>query len=168
MNNRIRFEVNQQPAPTVMHFKSQQVSARVDNTLAVIDIEQVFLNELEQPVEATYMFPTDPDQHTVVSRVFFEIGDRTVEGRVAPKEKALEKYEDAIAGGDAAMMVEESEKDKDLLKMTIGGIHPAQEVKVRVQLIKQLEIEAGSFCLRVPTSYFIKYGNNSEEGAHVN
>ena len=32
-------------------------------------------------------------------------------------------------------MVEEA-KDKDLLKMTIGGINPMQEVKVTVQLIK--------------------------------
>lgn len=65
------------------------------------------------------------------------------------------------------MLVEEDEKDKDLLKMTVGGIQPAQEVKVTIVMIKKLEIEAGAYCLRIPTTYFIKYGNAST-GAQVN
>jgi hypothetical protein len=40
------------------------------------------------------------------------------------KEKAKEKYEDAISRGNAAVMAEESEKSKDILKMTVGGIQP--------------------------------------------
>ena len=55
-------------------------------------------------------------------------------------------------------MVEESKEDKDLLKMTIGGIQPAQEVTVSVVLLKQLEIDAGAYCLRIPTAYIMKYG----------
>jgi hypothetical protein len=39
---------------------------------------------------------------------------------------------------------------------------------VTVQLLKRLEIEAGAYALRIPTSYFVKYGNNSEEGAKIN
>lgn len=71
-------------------------------------------------MEATYQFPTDPD--SVVSRLRIELGEKVVEGRVQEKEKAQERYEDAIAAGDAAVMVQEDEKDKDLLKMSIGGI----------------------------------------------
>jgi hypothetical protein len=48
------------------------------------------------------------------------------------KEKAQEKYDDALAAGNAAVMVQEHEKDKDLLKMQIGGIQPGQEVTVKV------------------------------------
>ena len=147
-----------------MHFKSQSINVRVDNAVAVIEIQQVFINELEEPVEATYQFPTDPDQHTVVSKVLFQLGDKEVEGKVIGKEKAQERYDDAIAGGNAALMVQESAKDKDLLEMQIGGIQPAQEVRVTVQLLKQLEVEAGAYCLRVPTAYFIKYGNQNPEG----
>lgn len=87
------------------------------------------------------------------------MGEKTVEGKVTEKVKAQEKYEDAIAAGNAALLVEESEKDKDLLKMTIGGIQPMQEVTVKIQIIKKIEIEAGAYALRIPTSYFIKFGN---------
>ena len=64
--------------PTVMHFKSQSIDVTIENSMAFIEIQQVFLNELDTPVEATYMFPTDPDQHTVVSYLNFSLGDRQV------------------------------------------------------------------------------------------
>ena len=57
-HDQINFIVNDQ-SKTVMHFKSQRVDARVDHAIATIDITQVFLNELETPVEATYQIPID-------------------------------------------------------------------------------------------------------------
>jgi hypothetical protein len=104
----------------------------VDNAIATIEITQVFQNELEGPVDATYQFPTDPDQNAAVSKLIFEMDSKVVEAKVMAKEKAQEKYDDALAAGNAAVMVQEHEKDKDLLKMQIGGIQPGQEVTVKV------------------------------------
>jgi Ca-activated chloride channel family protein len=78
------------------------------------------MNELDTPVEATYQFPTDPDG--VLARLTIETGNKIVEGKVKEKEKAQYQYQDALADGNAAVMVQEDEKDKDLLKMSIGGI----------------------------------------------
>ena len=50
------------------------------------------------------------------------MGDKIVEGKVSEKQKAQEKYQDALAAGNAAVMVREDERDKDLLRMSIGGI----------------------------------------------
>ena len=58
----------------------------MENSIGIIDLVQVFINELDSPVEATYQFPTDPE--SVVSRVLIELGDRIIEGRVHEKEKA--------------------------------------------------------------------------------
>jgi hypothetical protein len=41
-----------------------------------------------------------------------------------------------------------------------------QIVKVRIEVIKKVEIEAGAYALRIPTSYFIKFGNS--KGAQFN
>ncbi len=90
----MNFFINQQQekdleqSQTVMHFKSQRIDARVDHAIATIDITQVFMNELDTPVEATYQFPTDPDQNTVVSRVQFQLGDKIVESKITEKVKA--------------------------------------------------------------------------------
>lgn len=141
-----------------MHFKSQRVDARVDHAIATIDITQVFLNELETPVEATYQIPIDQDKNVVVAGLLFQIGEKMVESKIQEKNKAKEKYDDAISAGNAAVYGEDSEDEK-FLKMTIGGIQSMQEVTVKLQIIKKLSIEEGSFALRIPVTYFINFGN---------
>ena len=71
------------------------------------------------------MFPIETElKNTAVTNIYFKLGDKEVSSKIALKDKAKEKYEDAIAGGKAAVLVEESEKSKDVLQMTVGGIQP--------------------------------------------
>jgi hypothetical protein len=65
-----------------MHFKSQRVDARVDHAIATIDITQVFLNELEKPVEATYQIPIEKDNKIVIAGLKFQIGEKLVESKI--------------------------------------------------------------------------------------
>jgi hypothetical protein len=46
--------------------------------------------------------------------------------------------------------------------MTVGGIQPMQEVTVNLQLINKLDIEKGSFALRIPSCYFINFDDNNK------
>ena len=154
----ISFKIGSADSELAMHFKSQIVNVRVDNTVATIEIKQVFVNDSKHQVEATYRFPTNPS--TVVSGLLFQVGDRTVEGRVQKKQRAKERYDDAVAGGHIAMIVEESEKNQ--LEMKVGGIQPAQEVTVTLTLLKILEVEAGAYCLKVPAAYFLRGKDDSE------
>ncbi len=119
---------------------------------------QVFKNQTDKPIEGEYMFPIETTlKNTAVSQIKFKLGDKEIISQVALKEKAKQKYEDAISRGNAAVMVEESEKSKDILKMTVGGIQPQQEVSVTVQILQVLEVESGAYQLRIPQSYFVKY-----------
>jgi hypothetical protein len=65
-----------------MHFKSQRIDARVDHAIATIDITQVYLNELETPVEATYQIPFGHDKKIVVAGLKFQIGEKIVESKI--------------------------------------------------------------------------------------
>ncbi len=141
-----------------LHFITQHLDVQVDNCFAVISMTQVFKNQTEKPIEGEYMFPIETTlKNTAVSQIKFKLGDKEIISQVALKEKAKQKYEDAISRGNAAVMVEESEKSKDILKMTVGGIQPQQEVSVTVQILQVLEVESGAYQLRVPQSYFVKY-----------
>jgi hypothetical protein len=73
---------------------------------------------------------------------------------VFEEEKAKEKYQDAIANGDSAVMVSENKQDKDVMKIDIGNILPSEEVIVSIQMIKSIEIEGGAYCVRLPLTYF--------------
>jgi len=50
------------------------------------------------------------------------IGNKTIEGKIMKKEKAKEKYDDAIASGKAAVKLTESKFD--FLELNIGNILP--------------------------------------------
>ncbi len=48
--------------------------------------------------------------------------DRVVEAKVMEKKKAEENYEDAIAGGHSAMMMNVDMDNKDMYKLDLGNI----------------------------------------------
>ena len=75
---------------------------KVTNVIAVIDIVQTYYNHSENPLEVTLMFPVEKD-HTL-GKLNIQIGDDIIEGKILNKEKAEEKYEDAVAGGNTAVM----------------------------------------------------------------
>ena len=52
------------------------------------------------------------------------INDIVIEAKVLEQEEAKEKYDDAVAGGHSAVMLEENKVDQDVFKMNIGNILP--------------------------------------------
>ena len=51
--------------------------------------------------------------------------------RIIKKEKAQEKYEDAVAGGDAAIMAETISKEKTLV-IKLGNLLPEQSATLKI------------------------------------
>jgi hypothetical protein len=58
------------------------------------------------------------------------------------------------------LMAEEMEETPDILKMTVAGIQPAQEVIVTITVLQVLEVECGAYLLRIPHCFFVKYDNS--------
>jgi len=48
--------------------------------------------------------------------------------------------------------------------MDIGNIQPGANLEVDIVMVKVLDCQAGSYCIRIPTSYFPRYGESQEEG----
>src|SRR5437899_8831908 len=57
--------------------RALNVRARLDGLIAALDVEQVFVNAHDQPLEATYIFPL-PDR-AAVTRFHLEVAGRVVE-----------------------------------------------------------------------------------------
>jgi len=71
-------------------------------------------------MEVSLKFPTETD-HTL-SNLTIQIGDDIIEGKILKKEKAKEKYDDAIAAGNTAVMAEEKEDEKDVVNLKVGNL----------------------------------------------
>ena len=93
--------------------------------------------------------------------MFSTIVDRQVEVKVMEKEKAKQKYDDALAQGKAAALLSESKDHSDLYELYIGHpprtggsnrnpSHPAPEN------LRQ------SFDFILPMAYFPKYSDHDE------
>src|SRR5690242_3004455 len=86
-----------------------RVRARLEGMSQRTVVEQTFVNQELTAIEAVYTFPL-PDGAAVCG---FEVitGDRVLTGRVEESDKALDQYEDAIADGHAAYMLESDRPD---------------------------------------------------------
>ena len=76
------------------------------------------------------------------------------------KEVAKEKYEDALASGDAAVLAERSSEKKEALSIKLGNLQPEQVARLKVQLIVQLQIVQGSYHFELPTSFYPDYSRH--------
>src|SRR5688572_28988882 len=80
------------------------VSAVLRDLLAEVIVCQTYRNDEQVNIEAVYTFPLPLD--AVLLDLQVEIGGRVLKGVVIEKKAAEEKYEDAVAAGDAAVMLQ--------------------------------------------------------------
>ena len=112
---------------------------KVVNSVASFEVTQVYENLGQNPIETEFFFPADPFMS--VTGLVITIGEKTIEGKIMGKEKAEEKYDDAIASGNTAAKLNYSEDTPDLLRMMVGNLGPKQEAHVTVRYVKALECE---------------------------
>ena len=87
----------------LLPLKKVDVKAVITGASATVDIELCYQNPREeQSIEATYEFPLE--KQTILSKLSAQIDGKIVETKVQSKEEAKETYDDAIAGGNAAVM----------------------------------------------------------------
>lgn len=109
-------------------FTSLTVNAHLKDSIGVINMTQVYLNNKDSPIELEFKFPKE--EKSLVSRMVITIDDKTIEAKILEKEKAKEKYDDAIASGNSAALMNEAALD--MLSLQIGNLLPNQLAKVEI------------------------------------
>ena len=94
----------------------------------------MYVNDGETKIEAMLEMPNNPD--IVIGKMKIKVGDRQeIKGVVKDKQKAREQYEDALAAGNQAGLMEIKETDETILQMKLGSIEKSEVIVVRVTLI---------------------------------
>ena len=95
-----------------------------------MDIELGYENpSTESPLEATYEFPLQ--KNTVLSKFYAIIDGKTIVTKVQDKEEAKERYEDAVAAGNAAVIVERESDKKEIMSIKLGNLLPKQKAVLK-------------------------------------
>lgn len=120
-------------------------------------LEQTFVNLESHAIEAVYTFPL-PEGATVCG---FEVitADRVLTGTIEETERAIEKYEDAIAEGHGAFMVEQDRPD--VFTARVGNLKPRQAATIRLTFVGPLEIADKSIRVAFPTTVAPRFVTDS-------
>src|SRR4051794_20581880 len=112
-----------------------RVRSRLAGMSQKTTVEQTFVNLEPRAIEAVYTFPL-PEGAAVCA---FEVitGDRVLTGVVEESEQAIEQYEDAIADGDGAFLMEQERPD--VFTVRVGNLKPRQAATIRLTYVCPLE-----------------------------
>eukprot|EP01116_Phalansterium_solitarium_P016045 TRINITY_DN3631_c0_g1_i2.p1 TRINITY_DN3631_c0_g1~~TRINITY_DN3631_c0_g1_i2.p1 ORF type:complete len:453 (+),score=131.21 TRINITY_DN3631_c0_g1_i2:115-1359(+) len=116
-------------------------SVRIVDFLAEVTIKQRYQNTEQVPIEAVYEFPLDAKAS--VCGFWVEVDGAKIVGQIKEKEKARNTYDDAIASGHGAYLLEEDEEKPNVFTASIGNLPPGKEVLVVIVYVTELEFEAG-------------------------
>jgi Ca-activated chloride channel family protein len=123
-------------------------------------LEQKFVNPGPEALEVVYTFPLPWGAE--VLEVEARLGDRYLSGAVVGKKEAEARYEDAIAGGDAAIMVERNRDGSYCINL--GNLSAGEACSVRLRYAQVLQIEQGGVRLLIPTVIAPRYGDAVADG----
>ncbi|XP_029436851.1 von Willebrand factor A domain-containing protein 5A-like isoform X2 [Rhinatrema bivittatum] len=120
--------------------KGISVDVQVRGFVADVSATLKYKNEEQNPLEAFFVFPMDSDS-AVYSFEALVDGKRIV-AEIQEKKKAHQTYEDALAQGQEAFLLEEDESSGDIFSCSVGNLPPGQEAAVTLAFVRELPVEA--------------------------
>ena len=132
----------------VLPLERSHLTAEAGGGIARVILEQRFRNPHDVPLLVTYQLPL-PDSGAV-SGFSFRIGEMLVVGEVDRKHRARERFEQAIASGQTAALLEQERSS--LFTQKVGNIPPGQEIVCEVVIDQPLSwLPEGAWEWRFPT-----------------
>lgn len=113
---------------------------------ATSTVRQRFANTGETSIEATYVFPL-PARAGVTDFVA-DLAGRRVVGVLKERAQARSDYEQALAAGQRAAIVEEDRSD--VFSVRVGNLGPGEEATIEMRLTGPLAFEDGEATFRFP------------------
>lgn len=133
------------------------VESRLEGLCQRTVVSQTFINLESVAIEAIYTFPL-PSGAAVCG---FEIvlSDRVLTGTIDEAEKAIEKYEKAVAEGDGAFIAESNRPD--VFTTRVGNMKPKQAVTIRLTYVSQLTVNERVIRVAYPTTLAPRYAGRA-------
>ncbi|WP_273205576.1 marine proteobacterial sortase target protein [Marinobacter subterrani] len=126
---------------------------QVSGLIADTRLLRSFRNTSDQWREGVFVFPL-PEKASVYG-LTMKVGERTIEGKIQPRETARQKYEKAKQAGKHAANVEQQRPN--LFTARVANIPPGETVSVELKYQQPVRYQAGVFELSLPTTLTPRY-----------
>jgi Ca-activated chloride channel family protein len=131
-----------------------RLAARAGGGLARAIVEQRFRNPFDEPLRVSYLFPLP--HGGAVSGFAFTVGGKRIVGEVDRRAAARERFEEALASGRAAGIVDQERGS--LFTQELGNVPPGAEVVAELTVDQRLGwLVTGSWEWRFPTAVAPRY-----------
>ncbi len=144
--------------PSVLQHVALQCS--LDELLFELTLRQTYRNTSHKVLEVVYTFPLLPQ--AVLLGFATELNGQRMVGRVFPKRDAEEIYEEALADGDAPVMLEANADG--LYTANIGNLKPNDELVVELRMAQVVRFEHGRLRIAIPSTVAPRYGDPQAAG----
>src|SRR5262245_16709526 len=130
-----------------------RIEAKIRDYCARVTVSQRYRNTEAKPLEAVYVFPLD--EGAAVCGFEALIGETHVVGRVKEREQAFAEYDDAMAAGHGAYLLDQERPD--VFTASIGNLPPGQEALVKITYVSELVREGDDLRFVLPTTVSPRY-----------
>lgn len=131
-----------------------RLTTRARGGVAEVILEQRFHNPHDVPLAAVYSFPLPSE--AAVSAYSFSASGRRVVGEIDRRQRARERFEQAMLDGKTAGLVEQERSS--LFTQELGNIPPATEVIATLTIDQRLRwLNEGAWEWRFPTTLAPRY-----------
>ncbi|MEO6597798.1 MAG: VIT domain-containing protein [Planctomycetota bacterium] len=133
--------------------RATRLVVRTSGGIAAVQVVQTFANPYAEPLQVRYQLPLPAD--AAVAGFAFVLGDRRVTGQIDRRTAARERFEQAIAEGRSAGLVEQERSA--LFSQELGNVPPGAEVTAEITLDQPLVWVDGQWEWRFPTTVAPRY-----------
>lgn len=136
---------------------------QVQGLLANMSLVQTFRNTSEQWLAGSYLFPLP--ENAAIRGLRIDVGDRTIRGKIRPRQQAQAIYEKAAQSGQIASLMEQQRPN--LFTMKVANIAPQAEIKVTLDVMIPVSIVEQQMQLILPTTLTPRYNNAESHNPHA-
>ena len=136
-------------------FDGVRVDGQVAGMLLDVSSVQTFRNPGTSHVELVYTFPLPAD--AVLLSMAVRLGKRQLTGTVVEKQEASGRYEDMLAEGDTAIMLERANDGSYCLNF--GNLGPGETGEITLRYAQALRFEGDALRVCIPSVIAPRYGD---------
>lgn len=140
--------------------KNVSITGDLNGAMFEAQVRQTFQNSRKIPCEVIYSFPLP--LNAVLLGVEAQLGEVTLSGSVIEASDATERYENTLAQGDAAIMLERGNDGHYVLNL--GNLMPLEQCIITLRYGQLLPFEQGGLRLAIPTVIAPRYGDPLRDG----
>lgn len=128
-------------AKAMCPLKHTDVKAEISGFISRVVVTQQFENPFKEKIEAVYTFPLP--QNAAVDDMTMIVGERTIRGKILPREEAQAVYDAAKSSGKMASLLDQERPN--IFTQSVANILPGNQIKITISYVETLSYVNGAY-----------------------